>query len=165
MELGPALAAAARQQLRDLPNVAVVDGAFETWKPPPGEQFELVFAATAWHWLDPATRYRKAWSVLRPGGHLAFWSATHVFPDGGDPFREIQPVYEAIGEGLPEGAEWFRPGEVPDQRREIESSGCFDHVCGPDGTVRRHWGAALHVARRRENPTGDPAPNLRSRDG
>jgi hypothetical protein len=63
----------------------------------------LVYAATAWHWVDPAVRYRRARAALRPGGHLAFWSALHVMPDDGDPFfREIQDVYGEIGEALPE---------------------------------------------------------------
>ncbi|MDQ4069825.1 MAG: class I SAM-dependent methyltransferase [Actinomycetota bacterium] len=64
----------------------VIEGRFEEWVRPVGNRFDLVFAATAWHWLDPAVRYVKAWDALRPGGHLAFWDATHVFPDGGDPF-------------------------------------------------------------------------------
>ncbi len=107
--------------------MAIVEGAFEAWQPAAGNRFDLVFAATAWHWIDPHTRYRRAWDVLRPGGHLAFWSATHVFPDGGDPFfADIQGVYEEIGEGLPEGATWPRAGELPDDRTEIEASGLFD---------------------------------------
>lgn len=60
-------------------------GAFETWQPPLGQRFDLVFAATAWHWIDPAVRYQRAFDFLRPGGHLAFWSAAHVLPEGGDP--------------------------------------------------------------------------------
>lgn len=43
-------------------------------------EFALVFAATAWNWVDPAVRYGLAWRALRPGGHLAFWNAAHVFP-------------------------------------------------------------------------------------
>jgi hypothetical protein len=42
---------------------------------------------------------------LRSDGHLAFWSATHLIPDDGDPFfDDIQDVYEEIGEGLPPDA-------------------------------------------------------------
>ena len=64
--------------------------------------YDLVYAATAWHWVDPEVRYQRAHEVLRPGGHLAFWRADHVFPVGGDPFfAEIQEVYDEIGEGLP----------------------------------------------------------------
>jgi trans-aconitate methyltransferase len=73
VELGPALAAEARRNLAPFPDVRVVNAPFETWQPPAGDAFALVFAATAWRWLDPDVRYRKAWTLLRPGGHLAFW--------------------------------------------------------------------------------------------
>jgi SAM-dependent methyltransferase len=195
VELGPHLAEAARRNVSGL-DVEVVDGRFEDWRPPHGERFALVFAATAWSWVDPAVRYARAWEALRPGGHLAFWNATHVFPDGGDPFFvEIQPVYDEIGEGMPPGSGRPRPGELEDSRGEIEASGLFEvvhvrhfdweRVYGAEGyiellntfsghiamedwqrarlygemrarlgrrrdtAVRRHWGAVLHIARRR----------------
>jgi SAM-dependent methyltransferase len=195
VELGPELAAAARRNLAGL-DAEVVEGRFEEWQPRPGERFDLVYAATAWHWIDPAVRYRRAWEVLRPDGHLAFWSALHVFPDGGDPFfREIQEVYEQIGAGQPPGEGFPRPGELWERGAEIEASGLFeapaithfdwervydaesyvallrtfsghiameqwqqDRLYGeirrrlarrPGRSVRRHWGAVLHVARRR----------------
>ena len=194
VELGPALAAVARRTLADFPHVEVVESAFEAWDAPAGG-YDLVFAATAWHWLDPAVRYQRAWRLLRPGGHLAIWSATHVFPDGGDPFfAELQEVYEEIGEGTPEDAVRPRPGELPDDRDEIERTGLFevvlvrhfdweiaysaeeylrlldtfsghiamqpwqrDRLYGEirarleqrsDRSLRRGWGAVLHVARR-----------------
>jgi SAM-dependent methyltransferase len=129
VELGAELASHARRNLAGVQDVEVVDAAFEVWKPPDGVAFDLVAAATSWHWVDAEVRYRKAWEVLRPAGWLAFWSATHVFPDKGDPFfKEIQPVYEEIGEGLPPDSIWPRPGELPDQRAEIENSGLFGDV-------------------------------------
>jgi trans-aconitate methyltransferase len=85
IEAGSALTAAARSNLAAFPDVEIIESAFETWSPRAGVQFDLVFAATAWHWLDPATRHQRAWKLLRAGGHLAFWSATHVFPENGDP--------------------------------------------------------------------------------
>jgi SAM-dependent methyltransferase len=197
VEIGPRLAAAARRNLAGFPDVDIVAGAFETWRPRPGDRFSLVFAATAWHWVDPAVRYQRAWELLRPGGHLAFWSAAHVFPDGGDPFfAELQDVYDEIGAGLPGDVTRPRPGDLPDSRAEITGSGFFGDVAvrhfdwevgydvegylalldtfsshiameawqrerlygeirrrlaqRPDGRLRRHWGAVLHVARRRE---------------
>lgn len=141
VEFGARLAAAARHNLKSFPDVEIVLADFETWQPPvrrpaqlpqqPPEVagFRLVFAATAWHWIDPDLRYQKAWSLLRPGGHLAFWAATHVVPTDGDPFfREIQEVYEEIGEGLPPGIVWPRPGELPDERADIVRSGLFEPV-------------------------------------
>ncbi|MQA27925.1 MAG: methyltransferase domain-containing protein [Micromonosporaceae bacterium] len=193
LELGRRLAEQASRNLAGLPNVTVVHASFDDWEHERGG-FDLVFAATAWHWLDPDGKHRRAWGLLRPGGHLAFWSAVHVFPDHGDPFfREIQPVYDAIGHGLPADATWPRPGELPETTTEIEASGLFDEVRvrhydwevrydadsyiellrtfsghmvmtqrqqdhlydeirarladRPDRQLRRHWGAALHVAR------------------
>jgi trans-aconitate methyltransferase len=99
VEIRPALAAAARQNLAAFEGVNVVEADFETWQPAPAQGFDLVFAATAWHWLDPAVKYQRAWQQLRPGGHLAFWSTEHVVPAGGDPFfAGLQDVYDEIGE-------------------------------------------------------------------
>jgi SAM-dependent methyltransferase len=129
LEIGSALAARARHNLADYRNVTIIEEPFETWQPDSDHHFELVFAATAWHWIDPTVRYQRAWRALRPGGHLAFWTADHVFPADGDPFFvDIQKVYDEIGEGLPSGATRPRPGQLPDQRAEIERSGLFTDV-------------------------------------
>ncbi|HEX9553439.1 MAG TPA: class I SAM-dependent methyltransferase, partial [Streptosporangiaceae bacterium] len=201
LEIGANLADRARQNLAGFADVQIVRSAFESWRPPAGVTYEMVFAATSWHWVDPAVRYRRAWELLRPGGHLAFWGASHVFPADGDPFfGEIQDVYDEIGEGLPAGSAFPRPGELPDGRDEIGASGLFgdikirhfdwevsydgegyirlletfsghiameqwkrDRLYGeirgrlarrPGGRLRRHWGAVLHVARRRNSPDG-----------
>ncbi|MGW0041153.1 class I SAM-dependent methyltransferase [Rhodococcus sp. NPDC003348] len=129
VELGPALAAVARENLAPFANAEVVCADFETWEPAPSASFDLVFAATAWHWIDPAMRYAKAARLLRPHGHLAFWTALHVVPDEGDPFfQDMQPIYDEIGEGMPPGTVWPRPGELADHRAEIESTGLFEGV-------------------------------------
>ncbi len=129
VELGAALAARARENLAGWDRVTIVNADFESWQSDPDASFALVFAATAWHWIDPAVKYGKAWSLLRPGGHLAFWEATHVIPAGGDPFfAEIQDVYDEIGEGMPAGWKSWTPGTLPDSRAEIEASGLFTDV-------------------------------------
>jgi SAM-dependent methyltransferase len=127
LEPGPALAARARANLADYP-VEVVEARFEAWDAP-ARRYAAVVAATAWHWVDPDLRYRLAARAVRPGGHLAIWSAEHVFPPDGDPFfEEIQEVYDAIGEGLPEGVLRPAPGELPERTTEIEVSGLFEVV-------------------------------------
>jgi SAM-dependent methyltransferase len=128
VELGPSLAAAARRNLDRFPDVEVVDARFEDWSPGT-ERFDMVFAATAWHWVDPTVRYERAAQGLRPGGFLAFWDASHVIPYDGDPFfDELQPVYDEIGEALPPDWVTPRPGALDDRRAEIEASGVFDVV-------------------------------------
>jgi SAM-dependent methyltransferase len=127
VEMGAQLAEHARRNLAGL-SVEIHVEPFETWEGE-AESFDLVYAATAWHWVDPAIRYGKVHGLLRPGGHLAFWSAVHAFPEGFDPFfSEIQEVYDVIGESW-EG-EWppRPPDEVPDDRTEIDASGLFEDV-------------------------------------
>jgi SAM-dependent methyltransferase len=127
VEMGPRLAERARGNLAGLP-VEIHVAPFEAWEGEPGA-FDLVFAATAWRWIDPAARYRQAHRFLAPGGHLAFWSALHAIPAGFDPFfAEIQAVYDAIGESR--DGEWPPPPpeEVPDHAAEIEASGLFEDI-------------------------------------
>jgi SAM-dependent methyltransferase len=125
VEMGANLAGIARRNLAGFPRVTVDTGRFEDWQPA-GLSFDIVFAATSWHWLDPQLRYAKAAQVLRPGGVLAFTAGGHVFPPGFDPFfAEIQNCYKAIGEAR---LEWPPPApeEMPDAREEIEHSGYFE---------------------------------------
>ena len=127
VELGAQLAEKARQNLAGLPVTIHVEP-FETWEGEAGA-FELVYAATAWHWIDPAVRYRKAHELLRTGGHLAFWNALHAFPEGFDPFfTEIQQVYDAIGESYGEAWPPPPPEEAPDFSAEIEQSDLFEDI-------------------------------------
>jgi len=127
IEAGPSLAAIARRNLAEYADSDVINSRFEDW--PARPDFDAVMAATSWHWLDPATSYAKAAAALRPGGMLAIWMVTHVFPEGGDPiFYEIQDVYDEIGEGLPPDREYTKPGELWSRRKEIEGSGLFELV-------------------------------------
>ncbi len=137
VELGTSLAEHARRALAGLP-VEVHRSSFEEWEGD-AASFDLVYAATAWHWIDPEVGYRKAHALLRPGGHLALWAADHAFPPGFDPFfTEIQDAYDAIGESHPGPWPPPPPDETPDDAARIEASGLFGDV-----QVRRYvWEAA-----------------------
>jgi len=127
VELGEKLAEIARLNLAVFPLVKVATASFDTWEPP-GVHFDLVFAACAWHWLDPSVRYGKAARLLKPGGLLALVTGGHAFPKGFDPlFTDIQRCYDEIGEGF---GTWPppTPEEIPDERQAIEGSGMFEDV-------------------------------------
>jgi SAM-dependent methyltransferase len=55
---------------KGLPGVEVVEATFEDWDGP-AASFDLIYAAQAWHWVDPAAGFEKARRLLRPGGALA----------------------------------------------------------------------------------------------
>jgi len=127
IELGDALATEARHHLAGFTGVSVITSGFERWKPPADAAFDLVYAATAWKWVDPDVKYAKAAALLARDGHLAVWDAGHAFPEDFDPFfTEIQHVYDDIGEG--DGSPWPPPlpAEQPDTTAaEFEASGHF----------------------------------------
>ncbi len=126
VERGPNMAALARANLAEFPNARVEIGAFETWDAA-GELFDLVFCATAWHWMDPDLRYTAAARLLRPGGYLAIVKVAHVLSPGFDPFFErIQACYRSIYGESSSGPK--TPEEVEDFGPDIDASGLFDPV-------------------------------------
>ena len=98
LEPGRELAAAARRALAGRGDVDVVESTFEGWDADQQGRFDLVLAATSWHWLDQRVAYRRAAELLRPGGHLAIVATQHVLPPDGDEFfREVERAYADVG--------------------------------------------------------------------
>jgi SAM-dependent methyltransferase len=69
LEPGKSLVALARQNLEGA-GVEFVNAQFED-APLPREQFQAVFSASAFHWVDPKVSWQKTADVLAPGGTLA----------------------------------------------------------------------------------------------
>ena len=73
LELGASLAQIARANLASYRKVFVWQADFNTMGFSPAT-YDLAFSATAFHWLDPASRFQRVHDALRPGGTLAlFW--------------------------------------------------------------------------------------------
>jgi trans-aconitate methyltransferase len=85
--------------LIDLPSVSVVTSTFEDWSPPAGG-VDLLFAVTAWHWVDPARRVPLAARALAPGGTLALVHRRSTHQDAAlaaeitEAFRRFPPATE-----------------------------------------------------------------------
>ncbi len=67
-----------RRTTRGMPAAAVVT-TFEQFETV--DRFDLVFAAAAWHWTDPATRWARAVALLVPGGVLALFGSPAELAD------------------------------------------------------------------------------------
>src|SRR5246127_5300089 len=73
LEPGTSLIALARQNLEGAGEVEFVNARFEDALLP-REQFQAVFSASAFHWIDPEVSWQRAADVLVPGGTLALVS-------------------------------------------------------------------------------------------
>lgn len=70
VEPGEGLAALARRRLAGFPNVEVETSSFEEWDPR-DRRFDVLVAASSWHWVDPSIGWRRAHEVLRHRAWMA----------------------------------------------------------------------------------------------
>ena len=101
-ELGNQLAEILENNLKNYPNTQVITGAFEN-RNLPNEHFDLVYSATAFHWLEPEVKFVKPYQLLKPGGYLAIISGAHTSDDIGDDFfHASQPIYNKYWQADPD---------------------------------------------------------------
>jgi ubiquinone/menaquinone biosynthesis C-methylase UbiE len=94
VELGSSLAEVATSELKDYTNVQVVNTSFEEANFLP-KTFDLIYAATSFHWIDRAVKYTKAHRLLRDEKYLAVIDTNHISDEKGDKFFiDSQPIYE-----------------------------------------------------------------------
>jgi SAM-dependent methyltransferase len=141
VELGADLAAVARRNLAGFDSVEVITAAFEDW-PLPDEPFDVVFSATAFHWIDPAVRVVKSADALRPGGVLATVATHHIAGGTEAFFAEAQRCYERYDPATPPGLRLESAREIPRDDRELAASERF----GPATFHRYEWELAYSTA-------------------
>jgi SAM-dependent methyltransferase len=116
LEPDAAMAAVLRRRVAGRPNVTVTVSSFEEYRP--RRPFGLLYSAQAWHWIDPAVRWRRAAAALAPGGALAlFWN--HDRP--ADP-HVMATVVAAHERYAPQVAREMRPDVAPMTRFELAAS-------------------------------------------
>jgi ubiquinone/menaquinone biosynthesis C-methylase UbiE len=85
VERGPNLAEVARRKLSRFEHADVVVADFDRWEASPSS-FDIVVAATSFHWLDPSTRVARCGEILRPGGSMVIVQTRWGVSPGVDPF-------------------------------------------------------------------------------
>lgn len=118
---------------KGLPGVDVVTSTFEDWEPP-DRRFDLIYAAQAWHWVNRATGYGKARSLLRPGGALALmWNIPT------NRYRGYEDVYAAHApQLLAEQDERIKRRDTHDWGADMAEAGFRDVQ-----VLRHSWSARL----------------------
>ncbi|MCY4018175.1 MAG: class I SAM-dependent methyltransferase [Chloroflexi bacterium] len=147
VELGAQLGSIARQKLSAFPKANIICADFETISLP-REIYDLLFSATAFHWIDPAIRFHKARELLKPSGALALFWHRPTLTDLSRPYLEpLQSVYERVA---PELVRDFSPPPHPEDLRTeyhelITASGLFGHLTISKHYVTTEYSAAAYV--------------------
>ena len=142
IELGPALARVARRRLKGHPQVRIAVADFHVWHLTRAQRFDLVLAASSFHFIDPSTALSAVHAALRPSGWLAqvanhprpgrvgsraraFWEATDRL------YRRQAPTLAA--------RRGSSPSRIPDRRTDMRRSGLFDPIRRLSWTWRHEY--------------------------
>lgn len=93
VEYGDRLAQLCREKFSGYPRFSVITGKFED-AGLPEDAFDLVYSASAFHWVPEEIGYPKVFRILKPGGAFARF-ANHPYQAKDNPvlFEEIQNAY------------------------------------------------------------------------
>lgn len=106
VERGPEMAALARERMAGFGNVEVETSGFEEWDDH-GRRFDVLVAASSWHWVEPSVGWQRAHDVLTPGGWMAILGNVVVRrPGEPEVYAETADLHERFCPGNPD---WGHP--------------------------------------------------------
>ena len=106
VEPGPRLAHLARQRLAAFPDAQIEIATFEDWACG-HRRFDLLVAASSWHWVDPQIGWRRAHEILRPGSWMVILGNVVIRrADEPELYAETVDLHEHYAPGNPD---WGHP--------------------------------------------------------
>lgn len=96
IELGDKLADYSRNKFREYNNLDIKNIPFEEYE---GDQdsFDLIYSATAFHWIPVELGFPKLFNLLKPGGAIAlFWNRAFVGKEDDPLHQAIQQIYTEL---------------------------------------------------------------------
>jgi len=136
VEPGSGMVALARWWLASFPNVEVETASFERWDDR-GRRFDVLVAASSWHWVDPSISWRRAQEVLRPEGWMALLGNVVVRrPGEPEVYAETADLHERFCPGNPD---WGHPPLEADVRATTEGWGPPNDPGGLFGPTVVRW--------------------------
>jgi SAM-dependent methyltransferase len=134
------MAALARQRLAGFGSVAVENSTFEEWDDG-GRRFDVLVAASAWHWVDPSIGWRRAHDLLHPGGWMALLDHVVVRrPGETEVYAETADLHERFAPGNPG---WGHPPLEDEVRMTGEGWGPVHHPGSLFGAAIVRWYPAV----------------------
>ena len=148
VEYGPNLAAYVQEKFRHNPTFQVCNTEFEAFGAPLAS-FDLIYAATSFHWIAEEIGYKKIHDLLKSGGAVAlFWNKPFV-ARGDDPLhRRIQALYDRYAADSEDPAEEAPEHDEKRYRRRSDALrryGFIDVECRLYRQVRR-FGARDYIS-------------------
>ena len=126
VEYGEQLARVCREKFKGYPGFSVITGRFEETDLP-DDSYDLVYSASAFHWIPEETGYTKVFRMLKPGGVFARF-ANHPYrgKDHPDLFEAIDGLY----------GKYYYPyyGKLPEKIREYTE----DQAAGRAKTAEKY---------------------------
>ncbi len=126
IEPGPRLAETARAHVRS-PNTRFEVTRFEDAELAESS-FDLVVAATSWHWVEADIGYQKAHVLLKPRGTIALLWNAHVPHTTKPAWKPIRDVYLEVAPELADLAPLTPDRPEYDPEGEIRATGSFDLI-------------------------------------
>lgn len=106
IELGDQLARYSREKFSNFDKFAVLNMAFQDYECEP-DSFDLIYSASAFHWIPEETGYTKVFNLLKRGGVFARF-ANHPYRDKhrSEIHEEFDKIYARYMPGSLAGAEY-----------------------------------------------------------
>jgi SAM-dependent methyltransferase len=140
VEPGADMATLARQRLAAAANVEVENSTFEEWDDG-GRSFDVLVAASSWHWVDQRVGWRKAHDVLYPGGWMALLGNVVVRrPGEPEVYAETADLHERFS---PANPGWGHPPLEAEVRTTGEGWGLVEDPGSLFGPTIVRWYPAV----------------------
>ena len=96
VEIGENFASYTREKFKIYKNFNVVRSAFEDYDCD-DNKFDMLYSATAFHWIPDEIAYKKAYRIIRSGGTIAlFWNRPSPNDKDNPVHRKIQSIYREL---------------------------------------------------------------------
>lgn len=96
VELGENLASYTREKFKAYDNFNVIQGAFEDYDCEENK-FDMLYSATAFHWIPEEYGYKKAYNIIKSCGTIAlFWNKPSPNHEDNPVHEKIQAIYKEL---------------------------------------------------------------------
>lgn len=123
LEISDEQVAYLKEKYKNCPNIAIYKDYFEEFTTK--KEYDLIYSATAFHWIKCENGYPKAWRMLRTGGTMAvFWNIFLDMDHSGGVFDELKALKKNY---MPQERDGLTLAEIKEKRiNQITVGDFFD---------------------------------------